>query len=211
METEPSIRGMLVRQTIDWLGSLVVARRTTPQALGVRLEAMDMQLFTAGLAAHAWVPISTSARLDSALVRAHGGDSDAVMREIGARWANRWPLPDLRGGGGVTGRSALPDPADLFSETQPIDFGRWRTLEGTPSGFELALEDAHALPDTTRFQLEGLVSAALARHMGMGIELESRRPSPGQIVFRGRISQRQARPERRGVHRPGECDRRLTG
>jgi len=207
MEMEPRIRGALLRPSIDWLGSLVVARRTTPQALGVRFEAEDMHLFTSGPGPDEWIPISTSARIDAALLRAHGGDVDDVMREVGARWPNRVAAPKRT----RPGRTAMPDPCALVSEMRPFDFGGWRTLERSNGGFVLALDDADALPDTTRFQLEGFLRAGIARHVNLEIDMTSERPSACQAVFRGRLCAATRRAGRRTRAAPTAMARRVAG
>lgn len=211
METEPRIRGTLLRPSIDWLGSLVVARRTTPQALGVRFEAEDMHLFTSGPGANEWIPIATSARIDAALLRAHGGDVEDVMREVGARWPNRVATPKHAQPGTLLGRTAMPDPCTLVAEIRPFDFGRWRTLERTPGGFALALDDADALPDTTRFQLEGFLRAGIARHVGLDVSVMSERPTACQTVFRGRLCAARRRADPRTLPERTVLARRLTG
>lgn len=211
MPTEPSIRGALVRQSIDWLGSLVVARRTTPQALGVHLEAEDMRLFTLGPGAEDWIPVAASARIDAALVRAHGGDVQHVMREVGGRWALRWPRPDGRHPSAPESRPTPLDPVCLLAESPPLDFGSWHTLDRTANGFEIALEGAAPLPETTRFQLEGLLHSALAQRLEASVVVESLRPSAGCIVYRGNLCEPALRPDPQRARTAMPAEPRLGG
>jgi hypothetical protein len=180
----PSIRGALLKQSIDWLGSLVVAQRTSPQALGVRLHAEDFALFTHRIEGDAWYPVDSAARIDEALVRAHGGTTARVMLELGARRARS----ALAGRPGAPERGAADraeiDPSVLFTLAPPLNFGRWRAWGRSLRRFTLQLDDAEPLPETTRYNLQGYLERTVGELLSELVEVTSERPRPDQVVFR---------------------------
>jgi len=183
METRiPSIRGALLKQSIEWLGNLVVAQRTSPQELGVRLHAEDFALFTHRIEGDGWYPVDSAARIDEALVRAHGGSAERVMVELGARRAHR--LLAARPGtleGLSEGEFA---PHTLFSLTPPLNFGRWRIWGRSLRCLTLQLDDATPLPETTRFNLQGFLEQIVGQILDTPVDISCQRPRHDQVVFR---------------------------
>jgi hypothetical protein len=183
METRvPSIRGTLLKQSIEWLGSLVVAQRTSPQELGVRLHAEDFALFTHRIEGDRWYPVDSAGRIDEALVRAHGGSTERVMIELGARRARR--MLSARPGTLEGLQDGEFDPRSLFSLTPPLNFGRWRAWGRSLRCLTLQLDDATPLPETTRFNLQGFLEQIVGQILGSPVDISGQRPRRDQVVFR---------------------------
>jgi hypothetical protein len=181
---EPSIRGAALRQSIDWLGQLIVTRCTTFHALGVRLQPGDIALLSQPIDANGWYPVDRCARIDEALILAHGGVPAAVLRELGARRAARW-VADRRASPSMGSRTAESiDPAKLFRDTPLLNFGRWR-MHGDPLvNCELVLEEAEPLPESARISLAGFLQSIFAATVDREARVESRREEPDRALFR---------------------------
>ena len=88
----------------------------------------------------------------------------------------------VSGQGGNAGRALMKFP-DLM-----LNYGRWEFESPRRGEFTVHLRDAAPLPDSFRLSIQGAGEVIGARLAGAPVDVASRRPSKGYVVFEGRFA-----------------------
>lgn len=173
----PSVRGILLWPALDWLGSLLARQRIAPQSLPVDLRPGDLELLVSRPAAERWVPVGRLERIEQALVAAHGGDRDDVLRELGARAA----LAAMRVDGAASAWRRLRAAAQEDG-VGPLSFGQMNVRGQSLREFRVVLNGGGPLPESTQVVLQSFLAqwgSGLAREslIGRSMRLD------GRVIF----------------------------
>ena len=149
----PSVRGILLWPALDWLGSLLARERLAPQSLPVDLRPADLELLVSRPQPDRWVPVGRVDRIEQALVAAHGGDRQEVLRELGARAA----LAAVKIGSPAAAWRRLRAAAE-DTRRGPFSFGRMSVQGESLRRFRVLLHGAGPLPESTRIVVQSFLT-----------------------------------------------------
>lgn len=185
----PAIKGAAIQGTWERLTSLVATGRVTREAFDLALEDQPLADLDGKIEPGLWYPIGFAARLAELVVQAEGGPPGELMREIGRATARRFAGQGaykafiesaLRQGPERAGRSLIRISELVFN------FGRWRLEGDSLAAFSVRIDDADALPETTRFSLAGFIEELAGYAVGSPVEVTTSRESPSRVRFDGR-------------------------
>jgi len=185
----PCIKGSLFEAVASDLNALVLSGAMSRDDLEARLEKEDLAYLDDKIGAALWYPIETYRRLLETLCEVEAGvDARGYLRERGATDARR----QIEGG---LYRQMDAD-VDTWGERvglimatlAPVlfNFGTWRCETRSDGSLQLDAEGVEALPEVSRTVIEGFVAVMATRALKTDVLLESERPEPGRICFRGR-------------------------
>jgi hypothetical protein len=184
-----SIKGVALQPIVQLTHELLESGRISRNQLELRLEQPDLRLLDEKLEPTLWYPIASAPRIEVFVAEVLGRDEAEMMREIGVaaaeRMLNQKAMRNLIEGARDHGERMGHIVAGLGKLI--VNFGEWK-FEGDPLGeFRLNATDVAPFPETTRHATEGFIEVLAKELTGRSAVASSRRPTPSQIVFEGRV------------------------
>lgn len=187
---DPSIKGTAFQSAPEDLLRLRAEGRISQTLLETRLEADDLEILEQKINPAAWYPIGTYGRMVELLANLEGdGRTEEYCVARGVRAAER-----LAKAGIYQQLDASVDTLGarighfVITLAQMIyNFTHWYFQAGDEEGsFSIEVEDARHFPEVARYATQGFIELAATRTAGRPIVVESERPRPDLVVYRGR-------------------------
>jgi hypothetical protein len=192
-ERRPSIKGTAFQSAPDDLLRLLAEGRVSRDALEARLEAEDLAILEEKVRASSWYSIESYRRMVELLAELEAPeDRQGYWIRRGARAAERLAGSGIYQQLGLS-TETLGSRVGRFAITLSqllYNFGSWHyTLEsGGRDRFTVEVRDAADFPEVSRFATQGFIEWAATRMGGRPMRVESQRPRPDLVIFRGRYA-----------------------
>ena len=180
---EAGVHSCLVTPTLGWLGQLLVERRLPLSWLHSRLAPRERALLHSLADAESWVPLASVEALFAVLFDIHGGDPEAVCRDLGRRTAAdlERSRPDLHP---ARASSTAGSGAHLARRLSGLlRLGEWRVLGKGMPGDLVALQSSWQVPGPILDWIGGLVTEQIRRREGRLVHIVPRIEGPGRTTF----------------------------
>lgn len=185
---EPSIKGAAITGTVDLVRQLVAEGHLSADEIEVRLEAGDLALLDEKIEPTLWYPIASVGRLGDLVVQTLGEGDLEVMVSLGEETARRFQQEGVFAAfireAAQRGERVGEVLVNLSELT--FDFGRWNFDGDALEAFTVWMTDAEPLPEPTRHSILGFIRELASSLAGVDIRVESHRPRPGVVIYRGR-------------------------
>lgn len=185
----PSVKGVLVRSAVERIDGYLASGRLTREWVEMHLEREDLELFEKGAIVNGlWYPADRYRRLLDLIFEAEDRRREALVA-LG-RAAAEGLLGAAAFGGifeATTRRSRHESGGPLLVKLAELmlNFTRWKYVGVGPDEFRIEVSEATDYPEHARHVAEGMIGFFGARLFETQVHMESERPSPDRIVFRG--------------------------
>jgi hypothetical protein len=190
-DTTPSVKGFILESLWADLRAFLDQGRLSRKVAERRLGSRDLEVLDGKVEPSLWYANETYVGFADLIAEAAGGAGDGFWIERGRRAGERLLgaesvlgrfVDGVSGQGGNAGRALMKFP-DLM-----LNYGRWEFESPRRGEFTVHLRDAAPLPDSLRLSIQGAGEVIGARLAGAPVDVTSRRPSKGYVVFEGRFA-----------------------
>lgn len=184
----PSIKGAAVGGTVDLVHEALASGRISREHLTIRLEPGDLVLIDEKIEQTLWYPIDSVARIGELLVETLGAGSYDFMVGIGQETAARFQREGVFAAfiQDAASRGERMGPVLVRISELALNFARWSFEGDSMEDFTVRVAEAGELPESTRYSVEGFIRTLASDLAGVSIVVESSRPQPDIVLFRGR-------------------------
>jgi hypothetical protein len=185
----PSVKGVLMRGTVERIQSYLASGRLSREQLEFRLGPEDAALLEKDAIVNGlWYPATRYERLLD-LIREQEGRRDAALVEFGREAAESLLAnpaftgifeATTRRKGHETGGPLLMKLTELM-----LNFSRWKYTGVSPDEFCVEVSEAADFHEHARHAAQGMIEFFASRLFETRLDMTSARPSRDRILFRG--------------------------
>jgi hypothetical protein len=199
-----SIKGVVLELAVEGVKRMLEEGRISRDEVEARLDAQDLEILEQKLLPGMWYPIDSMQRILELVTRDERdrGGLEA-MTAVGVSAAERLFASEVYKNFVATAENRGRRAGATLVGLAPLlcNFTRWSYDPGPEDGNEFTVEvrDAERFPDLLRFLAQGFIQYLGERVNDAPVRVESERPSPDCIVYRG------LRGQEPGPGSPGEA------
>jgi hypothetical protein len=185
----PSVKGVLLRGAVERIGSYLGSGRLTREQVELRLEHEDLDLFEKDAIVNGlWYPATRYERLLDLIHQVEGRRPEALVafgRSAAESLLGATAFAGIFEATARRGRHESGGPLLVKLTELMLNFTRWKYVGAGPDEFAIEVTGAADFHEHARHSAQGMIEFFASHLFDTRVDMQSERPSPDRIVFRG--------------------------